>query len=82
MVQFREHRGTLIDSMETVIEVKDKQELVGIINDSLSKYGHDLDINMQTVEIKPYGFDKRINWDTHIVTLKGYGALGFTDSMI
>ena len=82
MVQFREHRRTLIDSMETVIEVKDKQELVGIIKDSLSKYGHDLDINMQTVEIKPYGFDKRINWDTHIVTLKGYGVLGFTDSMI
>jgi hypothetical protein len=31
------------------------------------------------VSVKPYVFDKRINWDTHIVEIQGLGVYGFTD---
>ena len=80
MVKFREHRGSLVEAMNTVINVQNKKDLIEIIKDQLSPYSHGLDINNETVEIKPCGFDDRIKWNTHILTLKGYGVLGFTDA--
>lgn len=32
--------------------------------------------------VKPYGFDVRINWDTHIVYATDTGVYGFTDSPV
>ena len=31
------------------------------------------------VKVEPYGFDSRIGWDTHMVSLKKGGVLGFTN---
>ena len=82
MFKYREHRGSLSESMDTVILLENKGSLVELVKERLSKYEHGLNINKDTVIIKPYIFDDRIDWDTHIVTLDGYGVLGFTNSEV
>ena len=62
-----------------MVEFKDRSELLDIIENSFT-FG--LPKNLSDFEVKPYIFDERINWDTHIVTLEGYGVLGFTDSPV
>ncbi len=44
--------------------------------------GYPLPENLDDFVVEPYGFDERINWQTHIVTLTGYGVLGYTDSPV
>jgi len=77
MAKFRYHRGGLRESMETIIEVSGKQDLVDkfLKDEWISLYNPTLD----TVQVKPYSYDDRIKWDTHIVTLTEWGVVGFTD---
>lgn len=60
---FRFHRGSLEDSMETCVEIKDLEHLINLIEKSW-------DIKMSEISIKPYGKDERIGWDTQIVSIK------------
>lgn len=76
MTKFREHRGSLAESMKTVQEVKDKEELIEYLKKYLSYWDFKDSFNLK---VKPYWKDKRINWDTHIVTIEGFGVVGFTD---
>lgn len=69
MTQFRWHRGELADSMATVVEFNGLYELIEILNTVFDP---------GKVVVKPYGFDERIGWDTHLVTLNG-NAVGMTD---
>lgn len=74
MVKYREQRGSLAESMETVVEINDLNELV----EHLRKTKPHLDLDAQ-IQVKKYGdFDARINWHTHIVLVGGIPA-GFTD---
>jgi len=66
-IKFRHHRGSLSDSMDTVVQVASLQELADILK-----------VEVDTISIKPYGYDKRIDWDTHLVCVNG-DAVGFTD---
>lgn len=77
---FRPHKGSLAQAMKEVKSVSSKQELVTLIKRELSQYKHDLLINEQTIHIEHYSYDERIDWNTHIVTLKDYGVLGFTNA--
>lgn len=81
-IKFREHKGSLSDSMETITEINSKQELVKVITERLGVYSHGLNISMDTIQINPYGFDTRIGWDTYIVTLSNYGVVGFTNGKL
>lgn len=77
---FREHRSTLADSMATTIPLaSDKQSLVKHIN-SLNIFLDNRVITEEEVIVKPYGFDDRIKWDSHIVTILGFGVIGFTNT--
>lgn len=76
-MKFREHRGLLDDSMATCIEVIDRAALVWRCQEILGPYG--FVVTPEKLHIEPYSYDKRINWDTHIVTLDGYGVIGFTN---
>jgi hypothetical protein len=78
-MKFREHRYLLAESMETMIEVKDRDELILHLKAQLDRW--DFHFNSDEVKIEPYsGMDKRIGWDTtYIVSLPGYGVLGFTN---
>ena len=68
--------------METQIEIEPTlADLVVLIKQS---FADDLSIQFKKkqIHVKPYGYDDRINWDTHIVTIDEYGVFGFTDGPI
>lgn len=79
-MQFREHKGSLSDSMETTCFVRDHEHLAAIIRDRLYQFCFSLDDHAVTV--RPYAADSRIGWDTHVVKLDGYGVIGFTDGPV
>lgn len=79
-MKFREHRGSLADSMETVIEIPaTKAALKEAINNALLPY--EAQFTEEQILIDRLTFDERTGWDTHIVYAKGYGVFGFTDEM-
>lgn len=80
MFKYRDHRGGLDESMATVQEFDSKEALLNYLAANYGEYAKNIDFSKTT--IAPYGFDKRIGWDTHIVHLEGYGVFGFTDQQI
>jgi hypothetical protein len=86
-MRFREHRGGLRQAMETLAFVQDRAELVKLLNERYDylwgfprQYAPQLTV--ETIVIAPYVDepDERIGWEkTYIVSLPGYGVLGFTD---
>lgn len=76
---YRDHRGMLADSMTTVRELHSKEELIQYLKRGVTGV-----VDCSKITIKKYGngIDKRIGWDTHIVTLDGYGVFGFTDRAV
>ncbi|MFZ2509085.1 MAG: hypothetical protein WAW79_11515 [Steroidobacteraceae bacterium] len=78
-MQFREHRGSLDNSMETVVELADHAALMDHLRALAKPWPTFPPINEKTVSVVPYCRDERIGWDTHIVRLVGYGVLGYTD---
>lgn len=77
-MKFREHRGAYMDSMATVVEIADHAALVDHIRSMLAPYRFEFDSRL--LRVKPYGgIDSRNGWDTYIVTIDGFGVVGFTD---
>lgn len=76
-MKFREHRGGLAESMETTIELEDRAALIAHCRALLDQWY--FSFRDEDLSVEPYGRDERIGWDTHIVTIKGYGVMGFTD---
>lgn len=76
-MKVREHRGSIQESMETCVEIHPTMDaLVKVITESLS----DMWVTKKVkVKVEPYMYDTRTGWDTHIVTVKGWGIFGFTD---
>jgi hypothetical protein len=63
--------------MATCVELPNRAALVEHLYRS-----HELPLPFENLEIKPYFMepDTRIGWDqTYIVTLEGFGPIGFTD---
>ncbi len=87
MTLARRHRGSLGESMETVIGVNTLDDLVAVIQADLAPYmpppgagNPGPPITRETVHVASYGgVDERIGWDTYIVTLDGFGVWGFTN---
>ena len=71
---FREHRGSLEDSLQTMVEVETLKDIQVIISD---KFFHPvLDLKSEY-----YTYDGRISWDTYIITGEVEGTrivVGFT----
>jgi hypothetical protein len=57
---FRFHRGSLDESMKTVVEIKSESQLKKVIEGGFEPTVIDL-------YITPYCFDERNGWDTHMV---------------
>ena len=66
---YRDHRGSLVDSMSTVQEMSSFQQLE---EHCFKIYGPG------EITIRSYGYDARIDWDTFIVCHNG-NAMGFTN---
>jgi hypothetical protein len=83
-MRFRESRGTLADAMETVAELPPtRPALVGYLQNLLKTWPTAPPVTLETVRVEPYAYDPRNNWGcTYIVTLDGYGVLGFTDWLV
>ena len=76
-MKLREHRGCLADSLTTVIEIDPTMDaLVAAIKRALMHY---VAVSPDLVHVEPCGIDARIGWNTHIVTVDGYGVFGWTD---
>jgi hypothetical protein len=80
MTRVREHRGSLVDSMNTLAAVADREALIALMRDSFANFPTFV-LDPEKVKVSPYfGRDDRINWDqTYIVEIEGYGVWGFTD---
>ena len=81
-MRFRQHRGLLEDSMKTQVMIKNWDELIGYIKGLLWEWPSAPPVTDETLHVKLYldRGDARIGWaQTYIVTLEGYGVLGFTD---
>lgn len=74
---FREHRGLLCNSMETVVEVNTFNDLVEHIKHLLSYYY--IEVDAKYISLRYQCYDDRIGWDTYIVYLEGYGVIGQTN---
>jgi hypothetical protein len=79
-MKFREHRGGLAESMETLVELPDRAALVAYCKKLLTDWQFDVKDNDVVVEQYTPNGDKRIGWDQlYIVSITGYGVMGFTD---
>ncbi len=83
-MKFRFHRGALDDSMETMIEVAPidgsvRAGLLAAIRKEYAALGPDFADGQ--LRVAPYfGDDDRIGWkDVHIVSIDGYGVVGFCE---
>ncbi len=78
---FRSHRGSFDDSMETVKEFEDREKFLEFLKEEMKHWPCPFDGHL--VQVEPYCiFDERNNWSTYIVTMEGYGVLGFTDGCV
>jgi len=60
---YRPHRGALDESMKEVKEFT-------LISDLIAHIEHHWDDRLLELYSRPYGYDKRIEWDTHLVMAK------------
>lgn len=78
--KFRPHSmgGLVGESMEHIKEFDSKLQLVEFLQNKYDLMPPDT-VTMDTLEIIPRGYDDRINWDTHLLHVKGWGVLGYLD---
>lgn len=65
---FRPHKGSLHKAMSEAVELESVSELVKHINENVLIKDYERPLEEKDIEIKHYGIDKRIGWDTHIVS--------------
>lgn len=64
--------------MATVIDVADRAALEAVVRSHLRE-ANELGWDLGEMRVEPRGYDSRIGWDTHIVTVDGWGVVGMTD---
>lgn len=78
-MKFRHHRGGLKESMKTLVTLEDRNALVQHLREYFKEW---FDVVPDKVKLERYGDgpDTRIGWDkVFIVTIDGFGPVGFTD---
>lgn len=64
--------------MKTLVDLPDRAALIEHCRKLLAPYKFEFDA--AALQVKPYWRDDRIGWkEVHIVTINGYGVIGFTD---
>jgi hypothetical protein len=81
-MKFREHRGGIVDSMMTEVEIEPTRDaLLAVLSDKRWLGIREV-LKRESLRVEPYIYDERIDWDTHIVSVDGYGVVGFTDGPV
>ena len=62
-MKYRDHRGSLSDSMQTEIEVNTINDII----EHLNVFYKDFNEEVEEIAFVHVGFDDRINWDTYYV---------------
>lgn len=76
-MKIREHRGSLGDSMSTVVEIDATMAaLQAHVKKVLAPFGK----NATMITVTNQGFDARIDWNSHIIEVAGYGVFGYCDT--
>lgn len=76
-MKLREHRGSLVDSMATVIEIEPTQAALDAhIAKTLAPFGF---VPKKPAVLDRFTYDERIGWNSYLVFIEGYGVFGFTD---
>lgn len=81
-MKYRPHRASLADSMADLVEIDGTRDaLIELIRTELRPWPTMDHFPQTAIHVSSYGGpDARIGWDqVFIVTLDGYGVLGFTD---
>ncbi len=73
-MKYRDHRGSLLDSMNTEREINSVDEIKKHLNTIYSEYGKEV----EEIKFKHVGFDERIDWDTYYVLQRFKGEKKFT----
>jgi hypothetical protein len=80
-MKFREHRGGLAESMETLVELKDTEELEAYLLKLWYPFGID-EVDLKIEEYTLYG-GPRIGWDKlYLVSASKLGVVGWLDSVV
>lgn len=80
-MKFREHRGGLKESLATCVELPPtRAALAAHLKPWLEPLR--VPVSEAALHIHYYAYDDRIQWDTHIVMLDGFGPVGFTDGPV
>jgi hypothetical protein len=79
-MRYRQHKGSLADSMATECEVDGRDGLIRQLRREFRNWPT-IEFPDDAVRIEPYHCDDdRIGWkDVHIVTIDGYGVAGFCE---
>ena len=81
-MKLREHRGSLAESMETLVELENRDALVRYYQERHALDG--LEFGPADIKVELYidRLDARTGWEkTYIVIIEGYGVVGFTDAL-
>lgn len=79
-MKYRDHRGGLAESMETAQEFDNRADLLAYLHKELGTWGFKFKDSAVTIEPYGDGKDDRIGWtNLHIVTIDGFGPVGFAD---
>lgn len=85
-MRYRPHKGLLADSVALTIEVDGLAGLIRHLRKELAPYEgwSGLPFMNDAVHVEPYhGDDDRIGWiDVHIITIDGYGVVGFCEGPV
>jgi hypothetical protein len=73
-MKYRDHRGSLSDSMETVQEVSSIDEIKRHLNKSYTPFR----LSVAEIKFEHEGIDHRTGWDTYYVLQRLEGEKHFT----
>ena len=77
-MRYREHRGALVDSMSTMVELPATKKALSFYINLTTWRGPPSSI----IKVEAYGCgDARIGWDEVYIVTDQYGVVGFTDTM-
>lgn len=76
MKRFRPQRVTLAEALDEMVAVRTREELLRTVAVMIGRT-----VSSDEVDLRHYGFDARIGWDTWMVTWRGM-CVGYTDGPI
>lgn len=73
-MNYRDHKGSLSDSVETIRWIDSIEKLKNHLNMFYNKFGK----SVEEIKFEHIGIDKRIGWDTYYVLQRFEGESEFT----